>query len=353
MIVLKVRNVHQALPMALDLLNEEGQESNSRNGRVLRLFEPVTTVYLKPQERVIFWPQRDANPFLHLYEAMWMLAGRKDVRPLMAFTKHFQNYSDDGVTLHDAYGYRWRHWFHRDQLDIVVKMLTENPNDRRCVIQMWDACSDLDRNGLAVPCNLTATVQLNRYGALNLVVFNRSNDIVWGCYGANAVHFSFLQEYLAHRIGVPMGTYTQVSVNWHGYLTTLAPLKTLPKVSVWDRNTSLMDPYQRGEVFSEPMNSPDLGRFLDNLMLDCDSGFQRDWLPHYRWERMIYRMLRAHHVWKNSTEPERHSKAMEELDDLAVDPRCDWIVAAKEWLERRHEAWYRKMAREYNTLEHA
>jgi len=51
-----------------------------------------------------------------------------------------------------------------------------------------------------------------------MVVFNRSNDMVWGCYGANAVHFSFLHEFIGRSTGLPLGTYTQVSVNLHAYI---------------------------------------------------------------------------------------------------------------------------------------
>ena len=52
---------------------------------------------------------------------------------------------------------------------------------------------------------------------MDITVTNRSNDAVYGCYGANAYHMSVLQEYLAARIGVEVGTYTQFSNNLHMY----------------------------------------------------------------------------------------------------------------------------------------
>ena len=114
---------------------------------------------------------------------------------------------------------------------------------------MWDAWEDLDRKGKDVPCNMIATVQRDSEGALDLTVFCRSNDIIWGCYGANAVHFSFLLEYLARRIGCPVGTYHQVSVNWHAYVDTLEKLRNLPRPSYTTRRLS---PYEAGEVLSTP-----------------------------------------------------------------------------------------------------
>ena len=51
--------------------------------------------------------------------------------------------------------------------------------------------------------------------------------MIWGAYGANAVHFSMLQEYMAARIGVPMGKYYQVSDSFHAYVDVLEKLRGL------------------------------------------------------------------------------------------------------------------------------
>src|SRR3989304_1089903 len=117
--VLRVRNVHEALPLGIAMLEEFGSRGESRNGSVLVMDEPVTTVYERPRERVIFWNERDANPFFHFYEGLWMLGGRNDVKSLTRFVKRMESYSDDGKTFHGAYGYRWRNHFHFDQLAII------------------------------------------------------------------------------------------------------------------------------------------------------------------------------------------------------------------------------------------
>jgi hypothetical protein len=125
-----------------------------------------------------------------------------------------------------------------DQLDVVVDMLTRDPGTRQAVIQMWDAEQDLDQPYLKdKPCNTHIYLRLRTMPAdtdgagpsgpvmgdvreLDMAVCCRSNDLVWGCYGANAVHFSILQEYLAARLGVQMGRLTQFSFNWHMYDST-------------------------------------------------------------------------------------------------------------------------------------
>lgn len=134
--------------------------SPSRNGEVLVIQEPVTITYTHPMERVLFNQARDANPFALLYESLWMLAGRNDVAPLAYYTKQFREYSDDGVTLNGAYGYRWRsalchRAMHRpysapyevDQLKVIIDHLKADPNSRRAVLSMWNVEDDLLKIG--------------------------------------------------------------------------------------------------------------------------------------------------------------------------------------------------------------
>lgn len=62
---------------------------------------------------------------------------------------------------------------------------------------------------------------------LDMIVTNRSNDLIWGLLGANAVQFSFLQEYMAARLGASVGWYHQITNNLHAYEATWEPAKWL------------------------------------------------------------------------------------------------------------------------------
>ena len=213
----------------------------SRNGLVRKFPHPVTVCYQQPTERVLFNKARDCNPFFHLYEALWILAGRNDVASLKKYVSTIDQFSDDGVTFHGAYGYRWRHWFGYDQLEGVVEELSTNPGSRRVVLQMWDSTcnppyagtewSDSYKSvtgGKDVPCNTHAyfgirQAELEKQSFLDMTVCNRSNDVIWGMLGANVVHFSILQEYLAAHIGVEVGNYYQFTNNLHVYLDNWRP----------------------------------------------------------------------------------------------------------------------------------
>lgn len=213
--VLYANHPDQGLSQAINHLIAYGVPNESRNGPVLRFPTPVTTVWTEPTHRVSVSHVRDANPFLHLMEAMWMLAGRNDVETVSYYAKQMAEYSDDGKTLNAAYGYRWRKHFGHDQLDEVVEILKKDPASRQAVVQIWDH-QDLVSSTKDRACNTQVLFEIQS-GSLNMTVFNRSNDTIWGCYGANVVHFSFLQEYMANRIGVDVGVYYQVSNNLHLY----------------------------------------------------------------------------------------------------------------------------------------
>jgi|SRR3990167_86083 len=323
--VINARNVHEALPLAMKLLHSEGSEQNSRNGKVLSM-GPVATVYHVPEERVILHPWRDANPFFHFYESLWMLAGRNDVRPLTRYVKRMASFSDDGETFSAAYGWRWG-----NQLPIIIETLKANHNDRRCVLQMWDRRYDLGSASKDVACNVAATFQISG-GRLEMVVFCRSNDIIWGCYGANAVHFSMLMEYVARNVGVPMGTYTQVSVNWHAYRETFDPIvdDALDKVSPNPYYLRANRPFPLMSVSRELWDA-DVRRFVTadgraTVESFNDPFFNDVALP----------IVHAHDIYKDAIGEDRYLGALEMLDDCKA---LDWRRACMDWIERRRASW--------------
>ena len=106
--VITTNDVNDALCHGITYLLREGVEEPSRNGPVLVAPGPVITEYTTPRSRVLYSPTRDANPFFHFMESLWILAGSNDVAFVEYFAKNMRAYSDDGVTSWGAYGWRWR-----------------------------------------------------------------------------------------------------------------------------------------------------------------------------------------------------------------------------------------------------
>lgn len=346
--VIRAVNVNDAYARAVQLLAHTGQHVMTRNGVALVANEPVTTRYERPMERVLWDEARDANPTFHLVEALWMLAGRDDAKLLAYLVPRMAQYAEPNTNyFHGAYGFRWRHFQAEDapmaiaaehgtmdQLDIIVKMLRDNPTDRRIVLQMWDAAVDLNAQTRDIPCNVMVKfmadpISPERY--LNMVVFNRSNDIILGCYGANAVHMSVLQEYVAARAGMRVGWYEQVSCDWHAY------------VEQWSRVSSsglLPDtPYMDGAVDVTPIvthpgtfdreNSEVIAELTARHRLRPDSV--RDYMNPIFY-RVVMPMMDAYHFYRQGD----LSTAIECIEEaLLVTPRSDWLVNMAQWLNRR------------------
>lgn len=311
--------------------------------------------YAHPRERVLFNAARDANPFFALYESLWMLAGRDDVAPLAYYCSRMKEFSDDGSRLNGAYGSRWRSYPRRsdedeceegpvDQLNLLVEHLKANPDSRRAVLQMWNVEDGLLKVGESkdVCCNLSVLFVLRRvntgpgdYGDewityLDMTVLNRSNDLVWGLTGANAVHFAFLQEYLAARLRVEVGVYRHFTNNLHVYTSNWKPEEWLKEGTsgliyngdgYWRGVALVRDP----EVFEREL--PDF--------VESHKG------PHGmtpltgKWSEPFLKdvadpLLTAFHFHKSKAP----AMAIEAANSI---PAGDWRIAATAWLKRRQE----------------
>lgn len=318
--VIDARNVSEALLVGLRAVNTEGVLRDSRNGPVKVFKTPVTTVYQKPNERVMFYPERDANPFFHFMEGLWMIAGRDDVEWISRFNASIANYSDDGVTFHGAYGARWREWFGVDQMQICADLLCQNPDDRRVSMAMWDPSSDLGKEGKDFPCNQMVNFRIVD-GRLDMYVFNRSNDMIWGAYGANAVHFSMMQEVMAAWVGVDIGIYEQISTNFHAYMSTFEKHSSLLELSIGKTE------YETGEVSTFPMVNGGMG----DWMADLDMFLNEGEVIGYRDKFFKKVALPIHRAWRLYKD-KQPGAALVTLDDCAA---TDWRKACMEYIIRR------------------
>lgn len=318
--------VNEAYHDALRLMLLEGVKSDSRNGPVFRIPGPVITEIDSPRERVLFSPLRDANPFFHFMEAMWMLAGRNDVEFVAQFNSKIAEFSDNGDTFHGAYGHRWRNEFGVEQLWEVAHALRGDHTTRRCVLQMWSAGIDLGLKGKDFPCNTHVYFDPAPEG-LNMTVCNRSNDIIWGLYGANFVHMSFLHEYICCATGMKMGKMYTLSNNFHLYPGNLKhPVQKLFDNSV-DRwySRQLIDEYP--PLFVGPDNAQ---QFLEDAEAFCRTPVRNGPYVTEFFNTVAVPMYRA---WQ-------HHKNNEEAEALECCGRIespDWERACSEWLLRRYE----------------
>ena len=349
--VIRARNVNDALLLGLDLFQDPRnfRTQESRNGVTYEALEPVTTVYERPWERVCLLKRRDANPFFHFIEGLWMLAGRNDLEPLTYFVKSMEDFSDDGETLWGAYGYRWLNHFgysvghDRNQIKKIINILRENPNDRRAVLQMWDAVVDLDYQGKDVPCNTNIYFKV-RDEALQMTVCCRSNDMLWGAYGANSVHMSMLQEYMAEAIGVKIGTYRQISDSFHVYHNEVWERMKHLEIDPLTFRTQTRNPY---DVLENPQHVPLITNFkkfhleleeffeLFTQSIISDTNYPR--FDQTNWVNPAFKdvgvpMLKAFKLHKERDYLNSYREVMNILP-------TDWMTACFDWIRKRDTMW--------------
>ena len=332
--VLHVHNVNEALPLALQMLNKYGVSASSRGMQTLRLPGPFSTVYAFPEERVLFDPIRDANPFFHLIEALWILSGSNTVQLPQHFLSSITRFSDNGKTFHGAYGHRLRNAFGFDQIEAAIRVLRDKPDSRQVVMSIWHPACDLGYNTKDTPCNDMVMLDIVD-GKLNMTVCNRSNDAIWGAYGANAVQFSILQEYMAASIGVETGVYVQQSNNFHVYLDNPFWLKF--KQGEYEHG-HIHNPYSMMVVRPWPLASDkDETRAV---MADCvnlnelaergqqELGYTGFVSPFF--QMVVAPAIKAYEAYKRRD----FSLALEYVATVSA---RDWRKAMKEWIIRRQE----------------
>lgn len=331
-----VTNASHALSEGLAILQEHGHDRPSRNGPVTAMDEPMTVSYMEPTQRVVFAPERDANPFFHLFECLWMLQGKRTVAPVAQFVPGMRNYSDDGHVFNAAYGHRWRRHFGRDQISWAIEELRREggADDRRVYLGIWDARND-HKPSLDKPCNVGLSFRVRSTGRLDMTVFNRSNDLVLGLAGANVVHMSFLHELVALASGHPLGTYHQVSNDLHMYREAPATIAAQPLAGTWSAAT---DPYAQGHVEPYPIMEVPWETWLEDL-----ETFQRYGnvvgLRDRFFRRVCGPMMAAHRHYRDNTGIERYDGAIEILEQCLA---SDWATAGREWMQRRRDKWLEK-----------
>lgn len=321
MITVKAASVPEALYETITSWRLHSVAEQTRNGTARSFPCPFALTIVNPRMRVLTDPTRDANPFFHAMEFIWMMSGSNNINWISKFNKQMLEYSDDGLTQWAAYGHRWRKWFGYDQIKKAIAMLRRNPQDRRIVISMWDPRYDLGRGGKDLPCNTQIHLRVF-LGRLDMTVCNRSNDIIWGMLGANAVHMTMLHELIASAAGIPLGCYRVISNNAHIY-------ESVPNFEYY--LNGILDDRDVYFNWPESTNSPPLlreGETYADFVADCEAVLS---LPnpgriHTHWMRYVGSNI--YKVWL-----QRKTGFPYDTSEILAD---DWRIACEEWIARRN-----------------
>ena len=178
-----------------------------------------------------------------------------------------------------------------------------------------------------------------RKGKLCLTIYNRSNDIIWGAYGANIVQFSMLLEYVAAKVGIPMGTYTQVSNSYHVYTEGPGGLLYNRLIAKYDYVSEPYD-YVNNQVLMKRCQMDNFDSDLNYFFSVYDANNietlakMNNWQSDY-FKELVIPMLRVYDVYKRDS-PEAARAICHEIE------ADDWRKAAQDWMEVRIQNRKRK-----------
>ena len=200
---MQANSFHEAYRGLLsELMNHGVTEVNERTKTEIKMLQGAHSFKLDLSDgRLPVAGNRRYYPHVAAAETAWQFMGTKDPEFILGkapklWSKFLETETtrfggrdadddDDEVVerqvLKTAYGYRWRHAFGRDQLELAVQELKTNPTNRQLFISAWDPRSD----GLGgpqpknIPCPVGFTV--SRFGNdLHMAVFIRSSDVFVG-----------------------------------------------------------------------------------------------------------------------------------------------------------------------------
>ncbi len=163
-----------------------------------------------PRQRLPYLAMRKANPVFQFAEALWYLAGRRDLAMIGYYAPSMRSSSPDGINLGgSAYGYTLfnpAEGDHRSPFDRVLELLRTESDSKRGYLPVFSADELAIRDNPDMAC-LAGLHLLARGGRLHMVCQIRANDLDCGLL-SDVFSFTMIQEYAAVLLGLELGTYT-------------------------------------------------------------------------------------------------------------------------------------------------
>lgn len=307
------RSADDMLYSALQLLRNKGRLHDTRNGKALSIEHPVILGIEDPLKRVVFSPVRQANPYFHVMETVWMFSGTKEVGWLKKFNSNIDSYAEPNGKINGAYGHRWRKHFDIDQLNWAMYRLKRDPSTRQVVINMYDPPTDYHSKWKDRPCNTHIYFRVVD-DKLDMTVCNRSNDVIWGMCGANVVHMTYLQELVAAGAKLPVGRYHVMTNNLHIYEPHFHMLEEVPPPKYYYRN-----------LFPHPLLQ--VSEHYQDLLTDCEVFNLNPGEGPYRtrWMNKVVVPMYEHYMCRLNGDKHTY--------DIFENEATDWRLAEVLWRE--------------------
>jgi thymidylate synthase len=176
-------------------------------------------ILTNPRSRIVGNSARKLSKRFMAAEFVWIMTSNPWLDMISFYNKNYAQFSDDGISLHGAYGPRLRHWgeprYDLDQLENCLQRLKNDIYTRQAVIVILDPALDFTIKTKDVPCNNYLHF-MYREGKLDLMCYVRSNDFLLG-FPYDIHHWCMLQEMFASILNVEVGDYHHIVGSMHIY----------------------------------------------------------------------------------------------------------------------------------------
>ncbi|MFE7276887.1 thymidylate synthase [Streptomyces sp. NPDC057623] len=210
-------NVEGAYLALLRLATEQPEHRIDARGNAAREMIGVGFRLTDPRQRLPYLAERKANPVFQFAEALWYLAGRRDLEMISYYAPSMTASSADGIRLGgSAYGYALfspARGAGQSQFDQVMELLRSETDSKRGYLPVFSAKELKDHSNPDVAC-LAGLHLLPRDGQLHMVCNMRANDLDCGLL-SDVFSFTMIQEYAAIQLGLQLGTYTHTIGSAH------------------------------------------------------------------------------------------------------------------------------------------
>jgi thymidylate synthase len=206
-----------------------------------------------------------------LGELCWYLAGTNSTDFILYYIEKYKEWDEGGV-IFGGYGPRLLRTEAGNQIVNVTDLLHAKPDSRRAVIQLF-AANDIVEEHKDVPCTCVLQLFL-RDGALHMIVYMRSNDVIWGL-AHDVFCFTMLQEIIAVSLRATLGTYTHIAGSLHlyddkreaaekfiaeGWQPTNIEMPAMPVQDPWPAINKLVEFEQKLRTGATPFLNDDLSQ---------------------------------------------------------------------------------------------
>lgn len=322
--MLEYQNLDQASIGLSKLLLTEGVRRKTRGFDCIEIPYPVMFRITNPLDRAVNIPERKSSKTLPFAETLALVSGVNSMELYSGYVPNMIQYSDDGIHQRAGYGPRIRSFIgtsgeysgqkpfevyktssvepvglkRNDQLAYVVKILTKDPNSRQAVISITDPANDqLDSHGNLVDTKDIPCCRLLQFmivdGKLDMTVYFRSNDVLFGLQQVNVFNNTFIQEMISYILGVPVGNYYHIANNLHFYDDKLDLITMLASKNGFDYETKFPDWKGYGEHFTLKefdLRIRDLSLYrLQLVHKEVDTLYNLKSDLFYDWAKVFYR----------------------------------------------------------------